>query len=289
MLETEVYDFEQPERVSKDAMRGISLLYENFARILSSDLTTYLRSIIEISLDNVRQLTYNKFAAELANPGFFNVFELQSIEGKAVLEISLNIVFSLIDRLLGGTGSADIAYRELTEIEQKVLGTIIDKVVIALKNTWQPVAPIVFKPLAQETNPQFVRIVPPNEFVVVVDCRVGVGGQTGVLKVVVPVLSLEPVLNKLNIEQKNHKQQIDKKAMIEMGKKLQTIIVPLNAFFSSAKITLQQILEMKEGDIIKLPMGMNNPVNVAVKGKIKFYGRIGVKDNSRAVQIVECR
>ncbi|MCA9018146.1 MAG: flagellar motor switch protein FliM, partial [Planctomycetaceae bacterium] len=101
-----IYDFKRPERVSKEQMRAFRALHESFSREFGAALSGMLRSIIEVKLISVDQLTYSEFVFSLENPTCFNLLESETLDGHIILDISPSIIFPIIDRLLGGDGNS---------------------------------------------------------------------------------------------------------------------------------------------------------------------------------------
>jgi flagellar motor switch protein FliM len=141
--EAQVYDFKRPERVSKDQMRALEGLHEGFGRNFGAALSGYLRTIIEVSVAHIEQLTYSEFIHSLPNPTCFNLLKAEQLEGQLCLEISPLIIYPIIDRLLGGS-NADlfIPQRPLTQIEQRLVQRITDRATHFLSEAWSNLTPL---------------------------------------------------------------------------------------------------------------------------------------------------
>src|SRR5687767_15354408 len=150
-------------------MRALEALHEGFGRNFGAALSGYLRTIIEVSVAHIEQLTYSEFIHSLPNPTCFNLLKAEQLDGQLCLEISPLIIYPVIDRLLGGS-NADlfIPQRPLTAIELRLVQKILDRAMRTLEEAWSNILPIKFKLEESESNPQLVQIVPPNEVVVVV-------------------------------------------------------------------------------------------------------------------------
>ncbi len=96
------YDFKRPERVGKEQMRALQTLHEGFGRNFGAALSALLRSIVEVKLTSVDQLTYSEFVFSLENPTCFNLLRAAPLEGNLILDINPSILYPIIDRLLGG-------------------------------------------------------------------------------------------------------------------------------------------------------------------------------------------
>src|SRR5690242_2210432 len=159
---TVVYDFKRPERVGKEQMRALQTLHEGFGRNFGAALSALLRTIVELKLTSVDQLTYSEFVFSLENPTCFNLINAVPLEGQLILDINLSLLFPIIDRLLGGGSDPAIpARRPLTEIELRLVSRITDLFCKEMKQAWENVLELKLSIDRVESNPQLVQIVPP--------------------------------------------------------------------------------------------------------------------------------
>ena len=122
-----VYDFKRPDKFSKDQIRTLYMLHENFARLLNTYLSTNLRTLVNISVASVEQLAYEEFIRSLSNPSVIGIFNMSPLKGNVIFEINPNIAFSIIDRLFGGEGTVINKIRTLTDIEETIIRKVITK------------------------------------------------------------------------------------------------------------------------------------------------------------------
>ncbi|HTU25052.1 MAG TPA: flagellar motor switch protein FliM, partial [Pirellulales bacterium] len=193
------YDFKRPERVGKEQMRALQTLHEGFGRNFSAALSALLRSIVEVKLTSVDQLTYSEFVFSLENPTCFNLLRAAPLEGNLILDINPSIVYPIIDRLLGGgRESAPLARRPLTEIELRLVSRITNLFLAELKHAWSNVLDLDLSVERVESNPQLVQIVPPNEVVVLISFELTLGDLRGMMNLCIPFNSLERIGTKLS-------------------------------------------------------------------------------------------
>src|SRR5699024_8099773 len=113
-----VYDFKRALRFSKDQIRSISRIHENYARLLTTFFSGQLRSYVNITVASVDQVPYEEFIRSIPKTTILNVYSVEPLEGNVLMEINPNIAFSMMDRLLGGKGESIGATADsLTEIE----------------------------------------------------------------------------------------------------------------------------------------------------------------------------
>lgn len=283
-----LYDFKRPNRVSKEQLRAFRGVHDKMARSLASQISAIMRSIVEIQLHSVDQMTYGEFLMSLPNPTSFNVYSMKPLEGNGVIEINPSIAFPMLDRLLGGKGEPFDASREFSDIELSLFETILRVMMNTLKEAWGPVMEIFPSIENKESSPNVVQIVAQNEIVVMVVMEIIIGHSSGMMNICYPVISLEPILPKLASRDLMLNETSTKKSR---NTELQVLLggaqVTVEANLGEAEISLADVLDLKEGDIVKLVNPANDIVTVAVDGKNRFHGQIGLRRFRKSIQITE--
>src|SRR5688500_1187286 len=287
-LDVHVYDFKRPERVSKDQMRALEALHEGFSRNFGAALSGYLRTIIEVNVANIEQLTYSEFIHSLPNPTCFNLLKAEQLEGQLCLEISPLIIYPIIDRLLGGS-NADlfIPQRPLTQIEQRLVQRITDRATHHLSEAWSNLTPVTFKVDDFESNPQLVQIVPPNETVVVVGFELKMGNRAGTMSLCIPYNVIEPIMgvlaaqNWFSYQRKSGQEDHVRK----LTRNVNNAPVEMRAFLAQTTIRLQELLSLQVGDLITTDKPIEKDVLIQVEGRNKFVGQVGQLRGSKSVRI----
>src|SRR5436190_6948935 len=193
------YDFKRPERVGKEQMRALQSLHEGFGRNFGAELSALLRSIVEVKLTSVDQLTYSEFIFSLENPTCFNLLRAEPLEGNLILDINRAILYPIIDRLLGGGKEVGaVARRPLTEIELRLMSRITQLFLNELRYSWENVLPLKLSVERVESNPQLVQIVPPNEVVILISFELTIGDLRGMMNLCIPFNSIERIGGKLS-------------------------------------------------------------------------------------------
>ena len=288
-IEVQVYDFKRPERVSKDQIRALEALHDGFARNLGASLSGYLRTIVEVGVSHLEQLTYSEFIHSLPNPTCFNLLRADQLSGRVCLELSPLIVYPIIDRLLGGS-NADlfIPQRPLTQIEQRLVQRIIDRATHHLSEAWQALVPLEFVIDDFESNPQLVQIVPPNETVVVVGFEIKMGSRAGTMTLCIPYAAIENVISRLSQQSWiSYEQRRGGGAAVEekLGKSLCNASVELRAVLARTTITMDELINLRPGDVLTTEKAVGGEVTVQIEGKNKFTGSFGQFRGNRAIRV----
>jgi len=282
------YDFKRPERVGKDQMRALQSMHEGFSRNFGAALSALLRSIVEVKLTSVDQLTYSEFVFSLENPSCFNLLTAEPLEGNLILDINPSILYPIIDRLLGGgKDSMPVSRRPLTEIELTLVSRITDLFLNELKEAWENVLPLDFRVVRVESNPQLVQIVPPNEVVVLVSFELAIGEVRGMMNLCIPFNSIERISSKLtaNTWFSYGSSESDTQSQATLGEHVEHAKVGLDAILATTHITMEELLDLRVGDIITTEKDSRLPIQVNVNNCPTFKAFLGAFKGRKAIQI----
>ncbi len=287
-VDVQVYDFKRPERVSKDQMRALEALHEGFGRNLGAALSGYLRTIIEVSVAHIEQLTYSEFIHSLPNPTCFNLLKAEQLEGQLCLEISPLIIYPIIDRLLGGS-NADlfIPQRPLTQIEQRLVQRITDRATQHLSEAWSNLTPVKFTVEEFESNPQLVQIVPPNETVVVIGFELKMGNRAGTMSLCIPYNVIEPIMGVLAAQNwfSYQRKGGQDDHLRKLTRNVNNAPIEMRCFLARTTLSLNDLMNLQPGDVITTEKALTGDAFVEVEGKHKFLGQIGQLRGKRALRI----
>ncbi|CAM2009361.1 flagellar motor switch protein FliM [Acanthopleuribacter pedis] len=283
-----VYNFKRPDRVSKEQMRSLHFLHDRFARNFSSSLSAYLRTISEINLVSVEQLTYSEFLLSLPDPTCFSSIAMKPLEGNAALEINPSLVFPIIDKMLGGPGEPLTEIRAMTAIEQNIFEAILRLILEDLKEVWKQIVNLDMRIHAQETSPQLVQVVAPNEVVVLIVFEVKFQEVVGMMNFCIPSIILEPIAKEFDQEwytgYKKSETFEEAKMLSELMKR---VYFDVGAEIRGSTITVQDFLSLERGDIIELTSRPEDPLMLSVNHVPKYQGQVLINNEVRAFQVHE--
>jgi flagellar motor switch protein FliM len=282
------YDFKRPERVGKEQMRALQTLHEGFSRNFGAALSGLLRSIVDVKLTSVDQLTYSEFVFSLENPTCFNLLRAEPLEGNLILDINPSILYPIIDRLLGGgRDPTPVARRPLTEIELRLVSRITALFLEQLRKAWENVLDLKLSVERVESNPQLVQIVPPNEVVVLVSFELTLGDLRGMINFCIPFNSIERIGNKLSSNswitygRRNSTPDTRKQIVTNLkGAKVQLV-----AQLARTRINTGDLIGLRVGDIITTDKDMHESLEIHVEGIAKFRAKAGAFKGRKAIQI----
>ncbi len=284
------YDFKRPERVGKEQMRALQTLHEGFGRNFGAALSALLRSIVEVKLTSVDQLTYSEFVFSLENPTSFHLLKAKPLEGNLILDNNPSILYPIIDRLLGGgRESGNFVRRPLTEIELRLVARITGLFLNELKVAWENVVPLELSVERVESNPQLVQIVPPNEVVVLISFELTIGDVRGMINLCIPFNTIERIGNKLSANNwvSYGRHTTTPENVRAVSESISGSVVEVIAMLADARITTQELLALRVGDIITTSKDVDDKITVQIEGVPKFRARPGQYKGRKAIEIEE--
>ncbi|MCM3625941.1 flagellar motor switch protein FliM [Paenibacillus glycanilyticus] len=282
-----VYDFKRATRFSKDHIRSLTRIHENFARYLTTYFSAQLRTFVQINVVQVEQLPYDEFIRSIPKMTILNIFEAEPLEGRMVLEVHPNVAYAMLDRMLGGQGMAPSKINNLTEIETIIMERIFARAFESLQEAWKTIIDISPRLEALETNPQFMQIVSPNETIALISLSTKIGDTTGMINLCIPHVVIEPIMPRLSahhwfVSQK--KERIPEEVEM-LEQRVSKAKLPIVAELGESVITIKEFLGLSAGDVISLNKPIEDGLRIKVGEKLKFIGSPGSVKDRIAVQV----
>ncbi|MGZ0085254.1 flagellar motor switch protein FliM [Caldibacillus thermoamylovorans] len=283
-----VYDFRRALRFSKDQIRSLTRIHENFARLLTTFFSAQLRTYVQISVASADQIPYEEFVRSIPKMTVINVFEVPPLNGHVLLEVNPNIAYAMLDRVMGGRGVGMDKVDQLTEIETRIMSNLFDKAFVHWRDAWESVAEVDPLFVDFEVNPQFLRMIAPNDTVVVISLNTQVGEARGMMNVCIPHVVLEPIMPRLSVHYWMQAQKRDRspEEVKQLEQRVRAAKLPIIAELGTASITINEFLQLEVGDVIQLEQSIHEPLVVKIGHIPKFIGQPGKRNKKLAVQIL---
>jgi flagellar motor switch protein FliM len=284
------YDFKRPERVGKEQMRALQSLHEGFGRSFGSSLSALLRTVVEVKLTSVDQLTFAEFVFGLEVPTCFIVLEAEPLKGHFIVDINPQILFPMLDRMLGGGKEEPVLLRRpMTEIERRLSQRITNLFLEHLQQSWANVAELEFNVIRLESNPQLVSIIPPNEVVVLVGFEVAMNGVRGLINLCIPYNSIERFSSTLvaNSWSGYGRGIVNSETQAHIAMEMEKTEVELVVTLATSRITTAELLGLRVGDIITTNHDVKTPLQISIGSQTRFFGSPGAIKGKKAIQIHE--
>lgn len=288
------YDFRSPMKFTKEQLKTLDNLHETLSRLLSSYFLGILRLSCEMEVVQIEEQRYYEFNNALPDSALIALLQLvpgdQSLEEiTLMIDMSPQIGFLLVDRLLGGSGKGYAFQRDFSEIETSILRNVFDKVSGYIEESWKDYVEVQASVTSIETNARLVQVYSPEEIVVIVLMRVRIRDVTGNISICIPAANLEEVIGrfsskytraskKIDIDKENLRRQTILKAITNSELEVKAVLHEL-------ELDLQDIIQLQENDVIPLHISADSGVCVKVENEPWFEAKLGQTKLKKAIKI----
>ncbi len=288
------YDFRSPKLFTREQLKLLYSIYENYARILSSHITGILQTYTLVEIIEVEEQHYYEFNNALPDSVLmgiidFAVKEDHNEEDLVLVDFSKDIGFCCIDRLLGGSGKPLEADREYTEIELGILEHLIKGMSHLMKNVWIDYLEVKPRLMKLETNARILQGISADENVVIVVMNIMVNETQGKLNICIPAVTLDAMFKMKNALSKRKErrgdQLTDAQRRADIMREISESELELTGILGTIDVMSRDLIDLEVGDIIKLNKPENSLVELAVGETVWFRGEMGAYNKKRAVAI----
>lgn len=282
------YDFRRPAKFSKEHLRTLEIIYEHYGRLLSTNLPAYLRKNIQVSVASSETVAFSEFSNALSNPVILGIVNFAPMNGNILVDLSANLGFAIIDRMLGGQGSPLEKNRDFSEIEM----TIIEKVTVMcmqlMREPWKTVVEV--NPVLDkiETNAQFAQVIAPNEMVAIISLSIRLGDVEGFMNICLPYFTLEDVMDKLNTKYwySTMQSKNDENYEKDIEALIKRVDVPVKAVLGRSSVSVNDFVNLQVGDIIRMDTRVDSELDIFVGNIRKFTALPGSNRDKYAVRVM---
>ncbi|ALS99024.1 flagellar motor switch protein FliM [Lacimicrobium alkaliphilum] len=281
------YDFSSQDRIVRGRMPTLEIVNERFARHMRVSLFNMMRRSAEVSINGIQMIKFGEYVHTLFVPTSLNMVRFRPLKGTGLITMEARLVFILVDNFFGGDGRyhAKIEGREFTPTERRIIQMLLKLVFEDYKEAWSPVMDVSFEYLDSEVNPAMANIISPTEVIVISSFHIELDGGGGDFHVALPYSMLEPIRELLDAGVQSDKEDTDLRWSKALRDEIMDVQVEVSASLLDVDLTLQQIMELKEGDII--PIEMPEHVVMYVEDLPTFRTKMGRSRDNVALKITE--
>ena len=281
------YDFKRPAKFSKEHLRTLEIIYEHYGRLISTNLPLYLRKTIQMTVASSETVTFSEFSNALSNPVILGIIDFKPLTGNVIIELSPNIGFAMIDRMLGGSGLPLEKNRDFSEIEMTIITKLMIICMQLMKEPWKNVIDI--NPIMEriETNAQFAQVIAPSDMIAIVTMNIRIGDVEGYMNVCLPYFTLEEIMDRLNT--KYWFSTMQKDDLADYHEHIESLIkrvdAPVKAILGKSVISVNEFLGLQVGDVIRLDSSVGSELDIFVGDIHKFTALPGSSKDKYAVRL----
>lgn len=287
------YDFYSPKKFTKDKLKMVQGIYENYARIVSSRLNAILRVSSEIEVLAVEEQRYYEFSNGLSDSDIIMLSNLElpdeSKNPPMIVHINQILMVNMIDRMLGGLGNdtdIDASYT-YTEIELSLYQRVMGYVLGATTDAWGNYIKISLGDNRLEENPSLFQDISLDETVVIVMLKVKMEKVDGLISVCIPGNLLSNIFRIIDKRKNTHSDYTKDadRARASIMQKIKDSALTVSADLGDAKVSLKDVYGLKVGDVLDLNKPKDTPVSVLIDEEPWFTGNVGIHKKSVAIKI----
>lgn len=266
----------------------LEVVFDRFARSISSSLRNFTGENAEVNVENMASLRFEDYMNSVPLPTMISVFQAVEWENVALMTIDSQLVYTLIDILLGGGKQGEafrVEGRPFTSIEQDIIKNFSRMVLEEMSSAFTPITSISFRMDRLETNPRFAMISRPANPVAVISARIEFDDIGGKVDIVFPYTTLEPVKDMLSQMFAGESFGSDVSWESFLSDELKTTDVTLKARLADKVISLQDLAQLKVGSTLIFDKKPDEDMEISCNGIDIFTGRLGSFENNVAISI----
>ncbi len=288
--EDAIVDFNRLDRIPRSQLQALHMVHENFVRNLASSLSAYLRSYVALNLISLEQISYAEFLDGLASPTCMSYIGLQPFDGTAILEINNSLIFALIELLLGGKMQSTVSTkRKITDIEKRLIQTLLRVVLRDLSDAWKAVAEINFTVQSLSSEPQLMHIMAPSEAVIVIAIEMKVGDTPGLMNFAIPSLLIRRLRSKFDQLQQIRKAESTEHDQLFIARLIQEANLQVDVQIAGGTMSARTLVEMEIEDVIVLEYPVDEEISGYINGKEKWLGHLVAQGEKLAFEIAQMK
>ncbi|MBQ7980302.1 MAG: flagellar motor switch protein FliM [Oscillospiraceae bacterium] len=288
------YDFKMPKKFTKEQLKVIDGIFENYSRVLSSYLTGLMRVYCKVEVLQIEEQLYYEFNNALPDYVMMSIVNMgitddDVLETNCIMQVSNPIAYSMMDRLMGGSGTYTEQNRDFSEIEVGLFSNVLNKMAGLLKDPWGTYIDINPSITTIETNARVMQSISPDEVVILVVLEMEIKDLKNTMTFCIPAMNLESIMAKFGDRWSRTTKKLDPKREKERRFSLLEAIkdsdLRIDTILCDTNLDLFDVLKMQVGDIIPLNMPIDSNVTVKIGDNIWFDGKLGIKNKKKAVKI----
>lgn len=282
------YDFAHPDKLAKTHMRVIHHLMSGLEKSWSNLLQSKLRTEAIVTIESLEQASFSAYVESLADPSLVVGVNLEGLKSNALFDMSAGVAMGIVDRLAGGRGQLTGNARPLTQIECSIIKQLLERLMDDLSAAWKPVVDLNAKLTAFHSSMDDIGM-GENEMLVV--C--GFGWEFDSVKnrasLAIPISALDSIREKLSPDRwlDGAPSEPNTKINAEMPMMLSSVPISIEVELGKATLSMQDILDIAVGDVLKLDRTVNDLLDVKIDGEVAYRGRPGLIGSQQAIQITE--
>lgn len=278
-------NFRYAGRLSNENARALTTLHEKFALHTTNALQVYLGAAIHLRLVSLEQKNTQEYVASLPTHSLLLPCALNVLQNSVLLEMDTELVFPVIDLLLGGAGAVEADSRELTDIDEEIMESVTSLIVKEIERTWRSMD-ITVSPSRCIKQATISQLFPANEKLVMLIFEMQVGDVTGHLTLVLPTSFVGFLLRNLKAAQSKKMSSLRHLPTPGLRERMMDCKFTLASDITQMRVQVRELVDLKPGNVLRLHAPVKLPGRLTVEN-IDLFEAAPVRNGAlKAAQVV---
>ena len=276
--------------VSYERLPMLEIVFDRLVRLMTTSLRNFTSDNVEVSLDRITSVRFGDYLNSIPLPAILGVFKAEEWDNSGLLTVNSNLIYSIIDVLLGGRRGQTairIEGRPYTTIETNLIKRMIEVVLADAELAFRPLSPVKFNIDRLETNPRFAAISRPANAAILVRLRIDMEDRGGTIELLLPYATIEPIRDVLLQMFMGEKFGRDSTWEGHLATEIGQAQIAVDAVLYEAQLPLKQIMKLNVGDTLMLEMKSDAMVIVRCGEVTLTEGRMGRVGDRVAVRVAK--
>ena len=288
------YDFYSPRKFTKEKIKILNSVFENYARILTSQVNGIFRVMTDITVMEVQEKRYYEYVSAFHENDCMTLIDtIMPEKGRQnvplMLHITPGLVITLINHMLGGGDEVvhlEDNYR-YSDVELALYRRVAEYVTGALKDGFSNYVNVAFEVQRVEENPTMAQEIGLDETVAIILLNVDVAGLvTEKIRICMPGTLLEAVFQVIDTRKhlaRGFSYEDNKEIILD---NIRYSTLPVTGQLGTVKLDLEDLYRLQPGDVIDLGKPKNGKVKLFIGRQPWFTGQMGRYKKNVAVRIL---
>ncbi len=278
------FSFTRGGQINNEQMRAISLLNDIFARNLTHNLGAFLRTRVQVNLVSAEQLPYAEFLQRIPDICYVGSVRLEPLGAICVLQLDLNLALPMIDLLLGGEGKPAVV-RELTDVEESILSSVVEIICRELSSAWQPVG-LTFTFEKRQMQTQIARLMAVTEKTLSVSFEMRTPQVQGILNLAFPAVVSNTILRRLITDWGRQNRRRSPEMLARIEDRVREVRIGAALQLPSVRVSATELHAMQPGSVLRLKMPASTMAELRFAGLALFQAFPVRSGEHRGAQVV---
>ena len=251
--------------VSYERLPMLEIVFDRLVRLATTSLRNFTSDNVEVTMDSISSVRFGDYLNSIPLPAILSVIKAEEWENYGLLTVDSNLIYSMIDVLLGGRrvgGNIRVEGRPYTTIEMALARRMIEVILEDTHRAFEPVTQVNFKLERMETNPRFAAISRPGNAAILIELRIEMDDRGGKIEILLPYATIEPIREQLLQMFMGEKFGRDPIWEGHLATEIYAADVDIEAILHEQDLPLARMLSMQPGDTVMFERSPSDPIRL---------------------------